>query len=102
MFVPGAHAALPMLEVLVDVVDVAALPSIDTPVSVCAAEALFAAIDVVPTKCTALNAAKSPVLFVDAVPKPKFVLAADAVVPPVPPFATATVPVTFAALPVVF
>ena len=26
---------------------------------------------------------------------PKFVLAADAVVPPVPPFATATVPETF-------
>lgn len=33
---------------------------------------------------------------------PRFVLAVAAVVAPVPPFATATVPVTFAAVPVVF
>ena len=40
----------------------------------------------------------SDVLFI--FPKPKFVLASIAVVPPVPPFATATIPDTFVALPV--
>jgi hypothetical protein len=40
--------------------------------------------------------------FPPSVVAPRFVLAAAAVVAPVPPFATATVPVTFAAVPVVF
>ena len=103
----------PLVVTVANVSEVA-LPSIETPVNVCDADDLLRAIAVVPTCVVALNAAKSPVLLLAAVPNvlcantfvpianPKFVLAVAASVAPVPPFAIATVPVTFADVPDVF